>query len=272
MHEARDGHLRDKCSQSRDKSKKDRRLSRTKGEEECPTWTTARRPVRQGSSLRQIALGRFSDRCDDCCVSLHRSGHPVDPGVGWGRELRGLPWRPPLPRHWQRCSIEPFWLLGRICFQPSAAPRCRHPLIAPAERGGGGWTWLRLTHQSPDSLYCPLWVTQSFDNSLYHITFPRAETWKVKNFSISFSDKNFHVSHFRPKEKVTWSLFRNWNSFVDINPNGRNQAALQQPNKISVELFITQSWRKSKSSTRLSKNKYLNISIIVINYLRQQFK
>lgn len=87
-------------------------------------------------SLHQISLSRSSGRCDDCCVSLHRSEHPVDPGVGCERELRGLPWRPPLPRHWQRCSIEPFWLLGRICFQPSCnLSSSRRPLRPPrAER------------------------------------------------------------------------------------------------------------------------------------------
>lgn len=102
-------------------------------------------------SIHQISLSRSSDRCDDCCVSLHRSGHPVDLGVGCGRELRGLPWRPPLPRHWQRCSIEPFWLLGRICFQPSCnLSYSRRPLRPPkAERAS--WLFGKLI-EIPDSL------------------------------------------------------------------------------------------------------------------------
>lgn len=149
-----------RSSQSCDKSKKGRRERRslTKGGEECPRrgWWSER-PGRPGRdrifslSLRQISLGRSSGRCDDCCVSLHRSGHPVDLGVGCGRELRGLPWRPPLPRHWQRCSIEPFWLLGRICFQPSCnLSYSRRPLRPPrAERVS--WLFGKLI-EIPDSL------------------------------------------------------------------------------------------------------------------------
>lgn len=155
MHGPRGGHFHDKCSQSCDKSKKDR-IGGPLAQKVERNVRRERRPMRR--DLHQIAVGRFSNRCDDCCVSLHRSGHPVDPGVGWGRELRGLPWRPPLPRHWQRCSIEPFWLLGRICFQPPATPLA--PDTPWSRPNAVGISWLRKTHRSPYSLYCPLWVTR----------------------------------------------------------------------------------------------------------------
>lgn len=96
MQEPRDGHFRDERSQSRDKKvKRERkrvsvggeqergreggRLSVTKGGEECP-----RRERREatGSSPSNRPRPILGCRCDDCCVSLHRSGHPVDPGVG----------------------------------------------------------------------------------------------------------------------------------------------------------------------------------------------
>lgn len=115
-----------------------------------------------GSSLHQITVGRFSDRCDDCCVSLHRSGHPVDPGVGWGWKLPRVAMTttiaPPLTEVLNRTLLATWPHMFSTLAAPCHPPHFRHPLIAPAERRWGCPDFGKLIEVSILSIVH--WVTQ----------------------------------------------------------------------------------------------------------------